>query len=53
MVTERSIKRKKQVLIDFGIPEESVDQLFKDKKFDSMRTLDCFANKILIKRLEK
>ena len=53
MVTERSIKQKKQVLIDFGLSEESVEKLFKDKEFDSTRTLDCYANQILIKMFEE
>lgn len=41
------VNQKKQVLEDFGISSEIIDELFANHEFLSLRALDVFANNVL------
>lgn len=46
-IKQKPIRQKMRILKEFGIPESLVQELFKDKEFQSLRALDCFADNIL------
>ena len=41
------VNQKKKVLEDFGISSETIDELFENHEFLSLRALDVFANNVL------
>lgn len=49
--TEAAIKRKRQLLIDFGVPEEIIEQHM-NVKFTTLLQLDVMAENILRKHLQ-
>lgn len=47
------INQKKQVLHDFGISNDIIDELFQNQEFVSLRALDVFADNVLRKYLNE
>lgn len=47
IVKESDIRRKKHILMDFGISEADLDSLFSDKEFSCLRALDLFADNVI------
>lgn len=52
-VKKKLVKEKMQILKDFGVPAKTVDELFENKEFVSLRALDCFADSIIRNQLNE
>lgn len=46
-IKKKIVNQKMKILMDFGVSESLVRELFKNKEFESLRALDCFADNIL------
>ena len=49
MVTEKNIKDKMNILLDFGFKKEEIASLFEDKDFHDLRSLEYFTSSIIRK----
>lgn len=50
-VSQKDIRFKMDILLDFGLPEAEIRSLFEAQDFISLKALDCFTNSVIRKAL--